>query len=314
MLCFDPILCFQAVGNIAFKKEETITNLNLRHAARECVSRARELMGRGDESSARHACLELRFAIEYITYDQLESYMKEVPDDALKKWTPKQVISELLEVDSLADKSVTVAAGLEHTYSVSPPAEEMQVLGQDRRFSLNWANKNHNALGNFLHAPTIHQIESGATPTAAALIQKAIQVADECEKILSSPVFNVNFGQFFEFKCADCGTQIKKRIGSFTKEEGVVCPNSRCRATYDVKNEGDKNVLFSLRQTQYTCPPCGTENWIGTHRVLPGTTLVCTQCGKKAMVVQRMGLVMQDDKEPASDMRKERGCEPPTNP
>ncbi|NLE26520.1 MAG: hypothetical protein GX625_14485, partial [Clostridiaceae bacterium] len=204
----------------------------------------------------------------------------------MKKWTPKQVISELLEVDPRADKSITVAVGLEHTYGVSPPPEEMQLLGQDRRFSLNWANKNHNALGNFLHAPTMHQIESGVTPTAASIFQKATQVADECEKILSSPVFNVNFGQFFEFKCTDCGAHIKRRVGSFTREQGVVCPNSKCRATYDVETEGDKEVQFSLRQSKYTCRPCATENWVGTHRVVPGAVFECVQCGKKALVVQ----------------------------
>lgn len=179
-------------------------NLNMRHAARECVSRAKDLIAHGDEASARHACLELRFAIEYITYDQLESYLKEVLNDALKKWTPKQVISELLEVDPQADQSVTVAVGLEHTFGVSPSPEEMQLLGEDRRFSLRWANKNHNVLGNFLHAPTMYQIESGVSQTSASIIKKATQVSEECEKILNSPVFNVNFGQFFEFKCTDC--------------------------------------------------------------------------------------------------------------
>jgi predicted RNA-binding Zn-ribbon protein involved in translation (DUF1610 family) len=271
-------------------------NLNIRHAARECVSRARGLIARGDESSVRYACLELRLAIEYITYDQLEVYMKEVPDDAVKKWTPKQVISELLEVDPQADKSVAVAIGLEHTYGVAPPPEEMQPLGEDRRFSLNWANKNHNALGNFLHAPTIYQIESGVIPAAASIIQKATQVADECEKILSSPVFHVNFGQFFELKCIDCGTPIKRRVGSFTKEEGLVCPNSKCRATYDVETKSHEEVQFSLRQSKYTCPRCGTENWVGNHRLLHGTVFKCVECGKEAKVVQRIELVIQDGK------------------
>jgi hypothetical protein len=93
----------------------------MRHVARECVSRAKKLIALGDEPSVRHACLELRFAIEYITYDQLQAYFKEVSDDALKKWTPKQVISEMLEVDPQADRSSTISVGLEHTYGVAPP-------------------------------------------------------------------------------------------------------------------------------------------------------------------------------------------------
>ena len=137
--------------------------------------------------------------------------------------------------------SITITVGHEHTYGVPPPPEEMQLVGQDRRFSMKWANKNHNALGNFLHAPTMHQIESGGAPTAAAITEKATEVANECEQILNSPVFNVNFGQFFEFECKDCRTQIRRRVGSFTPEQGVVCP--KCRATYDVESaEGDRSI------------------------------------------------------------------------
>ena len=223
---------------------------NLRRAARECVSRARDLLARGDEPSARHACLELRFAIEYITYDQLQVYMKEVSDDALKKWTPKQVISELLEVDPYADQSCTIAFGLEHTYGISPPPEEMHLLGQDRRFSMKWANKNHNTLGNFLHAPTMHQIESGGAPTLADIIEKATDVANECEQILNSPVFHVNFGQFFNFECKDCSTPIRRRVGSLTPEEGVVCP--KCCATYMTSNLSIKTRSVATSERRNT--------------------------------------------------------------
>lgn len=269
---------------------------NMRHAARECVARARDLLARGDEASARHSCLELRFAIEYITYDQLQAYRSEVPDDALKKWTPKQVISEMLEVDPHADQSSTIAFGLEHTYGVPPPPEEMQLLGQDRRFSMKWANKNHNALGNFLHAPTMHQIESGGAPTVAAITEKATGVANECEQILNSSVFNVNFGHFFEFECEDCGTQIRRSVGSFPPDQGVVCP--KCRATYNVESaEGDK-VVLSLRKATYTCRPCGAENGVGIHRVVDGEILECEKCDKKATIKQRFELVGEDDTQP----------------
>jgi hypothetical protein len=266
---------------------------DMRHAARECVSRARELLARGDEPSARHACLELRFAIEYITYEQLQAYMREVSNDALKKWTPKQVISEMLEVDPHADQSRTIAFGLEHTYGVPPPPEEFHLLGQDRRFSMKWANRNHNALGNFLHAPTMHQIESGGAPTAAAITEKATEVANECELILNSPVFNVNFGQFFEFECKDCSTQIRRRAGSFTPEQGVVCP--KCRAAYNVESAEGGEVRFYLRKSKYTCRACGAENWVGTHRVAHGAILECEKCGRKATIEQRFVLVVKDD-------------------
>jgi hypothetical protein len=122
--------------------------VNMRHSAHQCLQRAKEFMARNDEASARHACLELRFCIEYITYDQLQTYLKEVPDDTVIKWTPKQIISALLEVDPHADKSATIAIGVEETYGV--PAKEMRLLGEDRRFSLKWANSRHSLPDSFL--------------------------------------------------------------------------------------------------------------------------------------------------------------------
>lgn len=270
-----------------------MVELSMRHIARNCVARARKLLDRGDESSARYACLELRFAIEYITYDQLQVYMKEVSDDALKKWTPKQVISELLEVDPHADQSCTIAFGEEHTYGISPPPEEMHILGQDRRFSMKWANKNHNTLGNFLHAPTRYQLESGGAPALAAIIEKATKVANECGQILNSPVFHVNFGEFFNFECEDCGTPIRRRVGSFTPEEGVVCP--KCRATYDVESVDENAIRCCLRTAKYTCHPCGAKNWVGIHRVMDGVILKCENCGKKATIKQKFVMVIDED-------------------
>lgn len=266
-----------------------MAKINMRYAASECVSRARALIARGDEYSVRHACLELRFAIEYITYDQLQSYMDEVSDDVLKKWTPKQVISAMLEVDPHADKSSTITFGLEHEYGVPPPPEEMQLLGQDRRFSMKWANKNHNALGNFLHAPTMLQLELSDVPTLTMMIDKATEVANECEHILRSPVCNVNFGQFFELECMDCKKQIRKRSGSFTPEQGVVC--QKCGATYDVKSTEDGQVSFDLRQAKYNCHSCKTGNWLGIHRLIPGDVVICAACGKKASIRQQFLLV-----------------------
>lgn len=69
---------------------KAVLTMDMRHMARECVLRSKALLAAGDEASIRHACLELRFAIEYLTYDRLQVYLAEVPNDAVKKWTPKQ--------------------------------------------------------------------------------------------------------------------------------------------------------------------------------------------------------------------------------
>jgi hypothetical protein len=68
----------------------------------------------------------------------------------------------MLEVDPKADRTSTIAIGREEEWGQL--SKDMKVLGEDRRFTLKWANRSDNALGNFLHVPTLHQMETGKAP------------------------------------------------------------------------------------------------------------------------------------------------------
>ncbi len=94
--------------------------------------------------SLRYSCLELRFCIEFLVIGRLQAYLDEVGDEALKKWTPKDIMTEILAVDPHGDKSIAVSLGIR-----SPSGAPMAVLtplGDDRRFDMRWANKSYNTL------------------------------------------------------------------------------------------------------------------------------------------------------------------------
>jgi len=92
----------------------------------------------------------------------------------------------------------------------------------------------------------------------------------------------VNFGVFYELKCEECGKTIKRRVGSFTREDGIVC--RACRATYDVIAESNGQARLRMRTSSYTCPQCQARNTVGTHRVEPGVTLKCPGCHHRVKV------------------------------
>ncbi|MCK1290317.1 hypothetical protein [Bradyrhizobium sp. 30] len=117
-------------------------------------------MAKNELAAPRHVCLELRLAIECLAYQQLDAYLSEVPDHAMRKSTPREVITQMLEVDPKADRTSTIAIGREK--EPGQLSDDMRMLGEDRRFTLKWANRSHNALGNFLHVPTLHQLETGS--------------------------------------------------------------------------------------------------------------------------------------------------------
>lgn len=263
----------------------------MRNDALHCLQRAKDLIGQDDEISAKYACLELRFCIEYITYSQLQIYLKEAPNDIVKKWTPKQIISVLLDVDPDADKSGTVYFGKQE--ALGTPAEKMELFGEDRRFSLAWANTRHNALGNFLHAPTLYQIETSQFSTKEKILKKANEVVSELDQILSSPIFNVSFGNFYEFDCVYCKTKIKCRDKSINKEKGIICTNSNCKAVHDIISEQDNNFTVKVRQTEYKCPSCNTLNYVGSHLIDYGAVLECSSCGVKAEIQYALSLKIE---------------------
>lgn len=252
----------------------------LRHEARECLARAKGLLAQNQIATARHACLELRQAIEYLAYQQLEAYLNEVPDDAMRKWTPRDVIAQMLEVDPNADKSSTIAVGIEDVPGEG--SKDMNVLGEDRRFTLKWANRSHNALGNFLHAPTLHQLETGNVPDHGTMRGKAEEIAAVIEHTLATTIFNVNFGNFYHIDCP-CGRSFKRRVGSFTPEAGIVCPEVKCRAIWDVVSEEGGKVLLKQRQTEYVCPGCNEKRYLMSQKIKPGEIIVC-DCGARAEV------------------------------
>lgn len=252
----------------------------MRQEARACSTRARDLLAKNELAATRHACLELRLAIECLAYQQLDAYLSEVPDDAMRKWTPREVISQMLEVDPKADRTSTIAIGRQK--EPGQPSDDMKVLGEDRRFSLKWANRSHNALGNFLHVPTLHQLETGKAPDYDTMRTKAEEIAAVIEHTLDTAIYNVNFGNFYHIDCV-CGRSFKRRDGSFAVEQGVVCPNVDCRTVWDVVSENGTDVHFKSRQTEYVCPGCNEASFVLAQKLKAGTIITC-DCGARAEV------------------------------
>jgi hypothetical protein len=60
----------------------------------------------------------------------------ELPYDAVKKWQPKEVISEMRNVDPHADASSSLSVAMEATPGEPPPDEAWTSLGEEHRFSI----------------------------------------------------------------------------------------------------------------------------------------------------------------------------------
>lgn len=250
----------------------------MRQRARDCLARAK--FQASDESSLRYACLELRFCIEFLALDRLQAYLKEVADDALKKWTPKEIINEILEVDPQGDSSVSLS------YAIKSPsdaeADELKSLGEDRRFSIKWANKSYNTLGNFLHAPTLDQLKSGKSPEANVIQERITAIVKELELVLASPIYGVNFGNFFKLDCVECGTKIRRRAESIP-QSGLVCSNRACGAVYEV-TKTESGFSYVLKTMPFTCK-CGHTMYFPSSQLRMNATFNCQACCTEHRIV-----------------------------
>jgi hypothetical protein len=225
------------------------------------------------------------------------AYLGEVPDDAMRKWTPRKVIAQMLEVDPTADKTSTIAVGIEEV--PGEQSQDMKMLGEDRRFTLKWANRSHNALGRFLHAPTLYQFETGDAPDHGKMREKADEIAAVIEHTLATSIYNVNFGNFYKVDCL-CGRSFKRRAGSFAPESGIVCPDVNCRTIWDVVSESGPKVGLKPRQTEYVCQGCNETLHILSQRIKPGKVIVC-DCGAKAEII--LTVAAMEEKDPATAPR-----------
>ncbi len=204
--------------------------------------------------------------------------MNEVGDDAMKRWQPREVIAIMTSVDPHAQSASHISFGVEEV--PGQPAVTMQSLGEDRRFTARWASNNHNALGNFLHAPTVHSIESNSEVSAAKMLDKATTIIQTLEQTLATPIFNFRFGKFLEFHCS-CDRPIKRAEGSFKPEDGIVCP--ACSATYDPIEEPDSSgtlYRFAIRRSSFICINCQQTTFVGNHELVRGRIVSC-ECGAR---------------------------------
>ncbi|MCP2082235.1 UNVERIFIED_ORG: DNA-directed RNA polymerase subunit RPC12/RpoP [Methylorubrum zatmanii] len=222
-----------------------------RAIAGEHLSNAEALLLQENEQSARYACLELRLCIEALCYELLALYRNEMSKSAISHWTPKKVLSELLQIDEHATSSATI--------SIQEPktGEWLTFCGPNHRLSVTWANKAHNALSTALHTPTIGKV--GKTIDKydfyKGLCDKYIL---ELQKVARCDLHSFSFiGPNFIFTC-QCGFKMTRREELVCVGYNLVC--SDCGRTSIVEELNNGIATIRERRIVFKCNKCDTEN------------------------------------------------------
>jgi transcription elongation factor Elf1 len=223
-----------------------------------------------------YACLHARFALEALAYDRLQDYLFEVSASAMKGWTLRQVLTELLYTDPDACSPTEVKIG----WRPDPDAPIREIdLGESYSFSALWANKMHHALSSFLHEPTIKQMGEMGAESGAKAREKAEEALLELDRVLASSFANFRAHRLIRSECK-CGSPIVRDLEFI--EAGKVVSCSACGRLYNSRfDESRCRFEFWPQQATWTCKGCGHANSADAYELRSATTVKCEGCGQE---------------------------------
>jgi DNA-directed RNA polymerase subunit RPC12/RpoP len=251
--------------------------MNYRNDARRYLKRAEEELGTRDDERLKYAVLELRMAMEALTYDRLLAYKDEFPPSEYETWQPRKVLSVLLDIDPTADKDSSLAFGKEEEYAV-PPCP-MNSLGSERVLNMAALRRHYDALGHYLHVQTMKQVLAGTALDFGKIRSRCEEIVAFIAAVLSSPVFNVTLGSFATLNCVECGKPIRKRIPHGQAEVHAQCYG--CGASYTLLDNGDGQVEWQPEQREIECANgnCKHKILVWLHEMEVGKYWKCPGCG-----------------------------------
>ncbi len=254
---------------------------DFRTLARNSLRRAKVEMATNDSERLRYAALELREAMEALTYDLAAAYKEDIAPEQYKTWQPRKLMDVLLDIDPAIGTPATIAAGEETEYGKPAPAENMKVLGTDTPISLKNIKEHYNALGSYLHIPSLEQVTAGKVPDIGKLRTRCESLVTILGEILASQVWNVTFGNYATLAaCLEetCRRPIKRRIPFDKKETEIRCFS--CSAHYTLRLADNHKVLWEPKYVMVPCAntTCKKEFPLWPSEVKVGTRWRCPDC------------------------------------
>ncbi|WP_129780368.1 hypothetical protein [Peristeroidobacter soli] len=257
--------------------------VNFRHIAKARLSQAKIELESGNDERLKYAALELRMAIEGVTYDRAMAFKDEIPPSEFGTWQPKKLMRLLLDIDPDADQTVTVSFSEEIQPGV--PTKEWHTLGTDKVFNLRSIRTHYDALGSFVHLLSIKQFEAGQAHDWAKIRKRCEVIVAELEKVLASPIYNMRMKGVATLNCMRCHLPVRKHFPHSAQIVQAEC--LECGALYDVKKAdapGEVEWLANTVDFQCRADNCSTVIAIWRDHIKVGARFQCPSCLKQYIV------------------------------
>jgi hypothetical protein len=148
--------------------------------------------------------------------------------------------------------------------------------------------------------PTLKQLEEVGEPDLAKLHKRCLVLIGLLDGVLSSKVFNINFGTFSSIACMnpDCGKPVRRRIPPGQSALSAACLD--CGMDYELSVAMDGQCVWRPVLEEIPCPgpSCEVVFKVPPGELKAGRRLVCHGCRGRFQI----GLaVFSDDASTASE-------------
>ena len=254
--------------------------------ANNALVNAREEMASQNEYRVRYAALELRQSLECLVYERAYSYREEIPPAEYLAWQPRKVLQLLLDIDPKADQGCAISIGAEAVPGVAADPKDMKPLGTEHVLGMKTLKAHYDALGSYLHSPTLKKMEDGGH-SLTKLRSRCEQVAAEVEKVLSSTLWGVNFKQTTEMDCIRCGRKVRRRVPLMDEIEGLTASCYECNAGYLITQIEPGRFKWKPQYVTGECPSeeCDSEFCIWESDFKIAATWSCRKCLGRFQIV-----------------------------
>jgi hypothetical protein len=251
---------------------------------RSCLDRAKKLFEQDNTDLLRYICLELRYCIESVVYEDVKSYIDKEslsPSSYLTHWQPDKLINDVCREEPFADQDYEIIVS-----TLAEPASGGWLnLGKHRRIPRSWLKKHYHKLGSYLHIPSFNQANIDGDQNKYA---KTITYLKEVINYLTSIIEESNLGgtelsMFIHRKCKECGEDILINSEAIKLSEIIECRNEKCRARHRILKD-DETYPLQLEQTTAKCDGCGNIFCIASHKIKEGFKYECDKCGAQYIV------------------------------
>lgn len=257
-------------------------NTDFRYLARTSLQRAKSELAAGQDDRLVYVALELRNAIEAITYDRAYALKDEIPPETYKTWQPRKLIAAIVEIDPKLDMNSTLSFGVEKEYGVAAVPEDMQTIGTEVVLTFADIKAHYDALGSYLHMPTLGQLETGKVPSQAKLRDRCQTLVNILDSVLSSSVWNITLGTFSTLAMCvndECKMPVRRRIPAGQEQTEARCFN--CDAEYVITRQSDGKAFWDPKYVLIPCPTinCPASVALWPNEIQPETNWRCRECG-----------------------------------